>query len=50
MLLKKVKINVGNKQVEEAFSDKGVVHRENENMSLEDMLRENSWFMCKTCE
>ena len=42
--------NPGHKPVDEAFSDKVVVHRENENMSLEDIIRENSWFMCEKCE
>ena len=27
-----------------------VVNRENENMSLADIIRENSWFMCDKCE
>ena len=42
--------NQGHKPVDEAFSDKVVVHSENENMSLEDIIRENSWFMCEKCE
>ena len=40
----------GHKPVGEAFSDKVVGHSKNENMSLEDIIRENSWFMCEKCE
>ena len=42
--------NQGHKPVEEAVSDKVVVHSKNENMSLQDIIRENSWFMCEKCE
>ena len=42
--------NSGDKPVGEAFSNKVVVHSKNENMSLEDIIRENIWFMCQKCE
>ena len=39
--------NQGHKPVDEACSNKVVVHNKNENMSLEDIIRENSWYMCE---
>ena len=38
MLLKKKNYYPGHKPVDEAFSDKVVVHSQNENMSLEDII------------
>ena len=40
--------NSGHKPIDEACSDKVVVvYRKNENMSLDDIIREKGWLMCK---
>ena len=38
------------KPIEKVLSEKVVVHCENESMSLEEIIRENSWFMCEKCD